>query len=430
MKAKYIFRLSLLAVLFLSIQENTLAQSQDIEQQIYVDEEECGCDLYFIDGIQKTHKGGKFGFKRYDGKVLTPNIYTYTDRFQNGYCKVSKNDSLCGIIDSTGKEIIPCEYQDLDYPKEGKIRFQKDNKYGFLDINNNVVIPNTYLAASSFFEGLAVVAVFIDSITVNYGFIDGNNNMVIQPKYQYAMPFVENYAVVKQYDRQGVIDKTGKEVLPIKYDFVSPMNKGLFWAYYDGGLALFNNKFKQLTPFIYQDANPVYSEELFPVMRDGKWGFVNKKGKEKIPCQYEMVSPFKEGRAMVMLGKRYGIIDKKGRYVLPIEYGPAGLRSNAYIYCDGLAMVEKGGKFGFVDVDGKVVVPLKYESAYHFAEGLAPVKLNEKWGFINTNGEVVIPFKFEIASFFENGRAEVYLSGKAHKINTKGQCVKNCKNFR
>ena len=178
----------------------------------------------------------------------------------------------------------------------------------------------------------------------------------------------------------------------------------------------------------YEDANPV-SEKLYPVMKNGKWGFVNRKGKEKVPCVYAFVSSFTNGRAMVTDGKKYGIINERGKFVLPLEYGQAGLRSMAYIYSDGLAMVEKDGKFGFVDRDGKVVIPLMYESAYHFAEGLAPVKKDGKWGFINTKGEVMIPFRFEIASFFENGRAEVYLDGKAHKINTKGQCVKNCKNF-
>ena len=202
MTNKCIFKL-LSIVLFLILSCSVVAQD---DLPLYVDEEECGCDLYFIDGIQKTYKDGKFGFKRYDGKILTPNIYDHTDRFQNGYCKVIK-DTLCGMIDSTGKEVIPCLYQDVDYFRNGLARFQKDNKYGFLDINANVVIPNIYLAASSFFDGLAVVAVQKDSMTILYGYIDSLNNMIIQPAYQYALPFTEGCAVVKQYDRYGIINK-------------------------------------------------------------------------------------------------------------------------------------------------------------------------------------------------------------------------------
>ena len=147
MTNKYIFQL-LSAVLFLTFSCPIVAQE---ELPLYVDEEECGCDLYFIDGIQKTYKNGKFGFKRYDGKILVPNIYDHTDKFQNGYCKVVR-DTLCGMIDSTGKEVIPCLYQDVDYYRNGLARFQKDNKYGFLDINANVnVHPPYQVIHSSFF---------------------------------------------------------------------------------------------------------------------------------------------------------------------------------------------------------------------------------------------------------------------------------------
>lgn len=425
MNIKYIFRL--LCVVFAFVVPHYVVAQTD-EEPLYVDEEDCGCDLYFIDGIQKTYKDGKFGFKRYDGKILTPNIYTYTDRFQNGYCKVVKNDSLLGLIDSTGREVIPCLYQDIDYIREGLIRFMKDNRYGFLDVNNNVVIPNKYLAASSFLEGKAVVAVSIDSFSVRYGYIDKNDSMIIKPVYEYAMPFVEGVAVVKQYDRNGMIDTKGKEVLPIKYIFVSSMNNGYFWAANEDGLALFNNKMKPLTQFLYQDANPL-SEKLYPVLRDGKWGYINTKGKEKIACQYDVAMPFKDGRAMVMKDKKYGIIDYSGDYILPLEYGDAGMRSQAYVFSEGLAMVEKDGKYGFIDRDGKIVIPLIYEGALHFADGLAPVCYDGKWGYINAEGKVVVPLRFQVASYFEHGRAEVYLNGKAHKINTKGQCVKNCKNF-
>ena len=148
---------------------SALAQNDSL----YVDEEECGCDLFFINGIQKTYKDGRFGFKRYDGKILTPNKYLETDRFQNGYCKVWLEVGKCGLIDSTGHEVIPCQYEDLDYFSCGLARFLQNNRYGFLDMSGNIVIPATYASASSFYEDLAVVSVITDSIgTLAFGFID------------------------------------------------------------------------------------------------------------------------------------------------------------------------------------------------------------------------------------------------------------------
>ena len=41
----------------------------------------CGCDIYYIDGIQTTREGNLYGFKRSDGGVIVPNIFRYVDQF-------------------------------------------------------------------------------------------------------------------------------------------------------------------------------------------------------------------------------------------------------------------------------------------------------------------------------------------------------------
>ena len=244
-------KLRTIALLFaLLLASSAMAQNPDT----YVDEEECGCDLYFIDGIQKTYKDGKFGFKRYDGKILTPNKYIETDRFQNGYCKVWLDVSKCGLIDSTGRDVIPCQYEDLDYFSCGLARFMQNSRFGFLDTADNVVIPATYVAASAFLEDRAVVAIIADSNgTMAYGFIDKQNNMVVPTIYEYAMPFTEGVAVVKAYERYGYIDHSGKEVLPIKYEILGQMQDGFTFAAYNGEAALLGKDLKPITPFIYED---------------------------------------------------------------------------------------------------------------------------------------------------------------------------------
>ena len=69
------------------------AAAQQVE---YVDDEECGCSLVFVDGIQTTQDGDRFGFKRSDGTVIAENIYRYVDQFHGDYCKVYLDDRQCG----------------------------------------------------------------------------------------------------------------------------------------------------------------------------------------------------------------------------------------------------------------------------------------------------------------------------------------------
>ena len=156
-------------------------------------------------------------------------------------------------------------------------------------------------------------------------------------------------------------------------------------------------------------------------------GFLDLKGKEVIPCQYDEAGLFDQGRAYVSAGGKWGIIDRQGNIVLPIEYDNSGYRAEAYRYHDGLALVEKGRKYGYCDMEGRLVIYPCFDNAYQFSEGLAPVQLGA-WGYIDTHGDFFIPLVFDMASPFQYGRSEVVYQGQVHKMNTDGQCVKNCKN--
>ena len=84
-----------------------------------------------------------------------------------------------------------------------------------------------------------------------------------------------------------------------------------------------NENFVQLTPeFIeaiqqYDDLS-LFSEGYAAVCKNGKWGYIDKTGREVIPCQYDWANPFHEGLASVLpsYGSGYGFIDTTGREVI------------------------------------------------------------------------------------------------------------------
>lgn len=401
----------------------------DGEKVVVVDDESCGCELYFIDGIQTTERDGLFGFKREDGTVIVEPTYKFVDKFHGEYCIVYNDYERCGMIDRDGRIIVPVQYNEVNYPTDGMIRVREGELYGFLDTTGATVIKPQYRTASGFSEGLAVVIIDFDSFSCAYGFIDMNNKLVIPAIYEYAYPFQEGYAVVKQYDRFGVIDHKGKEMLPMRFLEISSMHEGNFFAVDRGEsrAAMFDKRFKRLTPYIY-DQIISYSEGFYVVQKGDKITFLDQKGKERFGM-YNNVSGFNEGYSWVEKDGKYGIINRKGKTILPIEYDNSGYRSMEYMFSEGVFMVEKDGKFGFVDSKGRIVIPIQYQSAQHCTEGLIPVKKDGMWGYIDREGKTVIPFIFEAASFFEWGRAEVGYDGEVYKINPDGQCVKNCKTF-
>ena len=63
-----------------------------------------------------------------------------------------------------------------------------------------------------------------------------------------------------------------------------------------------------------------FFDGLASVKLNGKWGFIDKTGKEIVPCKYDWVGSFSELLTMVKLNGQWGYIDKTGKEICPIKY--------------------------------------------------------------------------------------------------------------
>ncbi|MCB0712010.1 MAG: WG repeat-containing protein [Ignavibacteriae bacterium] len=182
---------------------------------------------------------------------------------------------------------------------------------------------------------------------------------------------------------------------------------------------------------------PLAAQSLYPVKRDGRWGYIDSTGAIRIPLRYGAAESFHpdHNSAVVMLKNKWGLIDKKGRWILKPTYDKIerfngnleALRGVEQLWIDasgkpisdpwpsqreqysfefeydlydttygwnGLRLVERSEKFGYVDSIGETVIPITYERAQRFWKGRAIVKQG-KWGVIDVNENVLIPFEFD-----------------------------------
>ena len=160
---------------------------------------------------------------------------------------------------------------------------------------------------------------------------------------------------------------------------------------------------------------------LYTVCREGKWGYIDKTGREVIPCKYGYARDFSEGLAIVWKSDKCGYIDNTGREVIPCQY------DDAYNFHEGLAKVIKSGRWGYIDKTGREVAPCQYDSTDGFSEGLAKVQKSGKDGYIDKTGREVIPCKYDDAFNFHEGLAIVKKSGKYGYIDKTGREVIPCK---
>ena len=133
-----------------------------------------------------------------------------------------------------------------------------------------------------------------------------------------------------------------------------------------------------------------------------------------IPAKYAGIRSFSEGLAAVELYGKWGFIDKRGKEVIPLKY------DSAYSFSDGLTAIELNGKWGYLDKNGKEVISLEYDSAGSFRDGLAAVKLCGNYGFVDKNGKIVIPLKYDYVYYFSNGQARAKLNGEWGYIDKQG----------
>jgi hypothetical protein len=131
---------------------------------------------------------------------------------------------------------------------------------------------------------------------------------------------------------------------------------------------------------------------LFPIVQDGKWGYVDRAGQVAIPPRFDRAERFSEGLGAVQLGRTFGYVDRTGQMVLVPGYAPAGTLHRRF--SSGLAPVRVGNRYGYIDRTGKLAIPARYTGAEDFSEGYAMACLPTGCGYIDAQGRGVITPEF------------------------------------
>lgn len=177
---------------------------------------------------------------------------------------------------------------------------------------------------------------------------------------------------------------------------------------------------------------------LLKVKKGGKCGLVNMNDQEIVPVQYDSISPFRDGFALVMnrAGNQMRIegVLSEGDYemLVPTET----VYATRYMwFSDGKMPVKGSGGWGYMSTDANMAIPCQFQYAYPFSEGFASVMINDKAYYIDRNMDY-LPVEagygnLVFASTF-SGREAVVYSGdsytpKGYVINRKGRILRQYK---
>lgn len=284
----------------------------------------------FSGGYSIVRYGGNWKIINKEGKLQAtdfPLDYDFIDTrdgFQEGYAKVKKNEQY-GFIDPMGKLVIPCKYKDAFIFKEGLVAVYNGSKWGVVDANDSIRVSFKYGEIRGFVHGVALVRKDTAYNDLNgqrktirrWGVIDAKDSILVPIIYHGADYGPKGGLFYMELNGDiSILDQSGKTLLP-SYLSSFPKYFGdepniLFSR--EGMGVLYPAERKVISPD-YEDICQV-NKNLVMVRKNGKWGWVDHAGFERIPCQYDAAMPFIGGAAWVY---RFGIqyyIDESGEMTL------------------------------------------------------------------------------------------------------------------
>jgi len=217
-------------------------------------------------------------------------------RTQNVYSKQDEKTGLYGFVDTDDKYIVKPVYKEVDFNFGNKPGLSKVinnyDKTGFVNESGKEVVPCKYDEASSFENGFTVVKIKTGDYEFKYGLMDSTGKEVIPLKYGRMEYYPKDKVIVvgeTNISDVGLADLTGKILIPLQYEFWSKtVSKGLWPVGKNNICGVVNLKNDIVVPFIYEMIES-YSDEtdLAAAKKDGKYGFIDRTGKVVISFDYD-----------------------------------------------------------------------------------------------------------------------------------------------
>ena len=105
-----------------------------------------------VSNLYEVKDAGKYGLLNAKGEFVLPLVYDFINcSYYGGYYTIVQ-DGLHGLADVKGKIIIPPTYEDSQYDgfQQGLWAVKSNGKWGFVDKDNQVIIPFQYKYVHSF----------------------------------------------------------------------------------------------------------------------------------------------------------------------------------------------------------------------------------------------------------------------------------------
>lgn len=208
----------------------------------------------------------------------------------------TKKKGKYGLIDLQGKVISEPRFQALEIINKDIIGFKENNKWGWLDATDGKIIQTP----------------IYDEVGKTYLF--------------------ENMIQIHLNGKQGIAQKSGKVVVPPRYERLSNIflkNKKYTAFFQNNAYGLIDSLGTVVIPATYKSLISVRGSDFLKIEERSLQGLIDTTGEEVTPPLYDKINDFVRGNATVEKAGRKGLIGKKGQLLLSPEYDEIEFKNSA-----------------------------------------------------------------------------------------------------
>ncbi|MCL1808268.1 MAG: WG repeat-containing protein [Clostridiales bacterium] len=370
--------------------------------------EDAGEGLYLLEAVLA---GGlsKFGFMDGTGSVVIPLIYDKASIFTEGLACVELDGSKY-FIDHSGSEMIDMsEYGyiapfELGFAMVTRIATEEIDSgvrltyyRGMIDTSGTEVIPCDYEEAGTLENGM-----LWGKLDGKFAIFDNSGSRITPREYDYVSYANEDLIIAQDGEKYGYLDLKGNVAIPFEYDMVGKFFDGCALVANDWLASFINTQGEKITPIEFEAAED-FSEGLAAVSKDGMFGFIDTQGNTAVPFMYDEVWSFKGGVSIVL--KRLGstltsveTIDKYGETAIMPNHRGYYKWKNTHVAYNEPESGFNGVNFNILALlsdDGIRLTKFDYTEIFDFCDGIAVMETADDfsmfYGLINQFGAEIIP---------------------------------------
>ena len=256
------------------------------------------------------------------------------------------------------------------------------------------------------------------------------------------------YFVYNTEGKYGVIDRTGKTIIPANYTQVKIPNpsKAVFVCYTDENTQVYNEKnetiftdFQNIEPLNLKNISGdlIYEKTVLKYKQDEKYGLISIDGKKITNPIYENIDTlqYKEGELVVKQNNKFGVININGYEIIKPEYdnivadgyysSENGYKNDGYIVSN---TTDQGYRYGYISNDGEKILEPNYNelSRISYSDENKIYLLcaeNGKYGVFE-GAKNIIPNEYQDISYIDGNDFCIVQKGKKYGvINLQGSMM-------